>query len=123
MLPTPLPPRVATEPLPVSVEHQAEQSDRPPAADQLTVDVVPTWNDLTERWSRMQAYWTATPFQSAHWQSIWYGTFGGIPGIEPLLVAVCDQRSGRDVLLLPLIRRRSGSMSVIEFADLWATDC
>jgi CelD/BcsL family acetyltransferase involved in cellulose biosynthesis len=122
MLSTPTPPLVATEPLSVSVEFQAEQSDRLPLADQLTADVVPTWDELAERWNRMQVYGIATPFQNAHWQSIWYGTFGGTPGIEPLLVAVRDRRSGRDVLLLPLIRRRLGSMSVIEFADLWATD-
>jgi CelD/BcsL family acetyltransferase involved in cellulose biosynthesis len=119
---TPKPPRVATDPLFGSVALHAEQSDRLQLAGQLAVDVVPTWDELAERWNRMQAYGTATPFQSAHWQSTWYGTFGGIPGIEPLLVAVCDQRWGRDVLLLPLIRRRLGSMSIIEFADLWATD-
>src|SRR5262245_42924343 len=106
---TPMPPRVATEPLSVSVGPHAEQSDCLPLPDQLTVDVVPTWGDLAERWNRMQAYGTATPFQNAHWQSIWYGTFGGMPGVEPLLVAVHDQRSGRDVLLLPLIRRQLGS--------------
>jgi CelD/BcsL family acetyltransferase involved in cellulose biosynthesis len=122
MLSSPIPPGFVSEPASVSEGLDAGQSDRLPLADQFTVDIAPTWDALAERWNRMQAHGASTPFQSAHWQSIWYGTFGGNPDIEPLLVAVCDQRSGRDILLLPLIRRRLGSMHVIEFADLWVTD-
>jgi CelD/BcsL family acetyltransferase involved in cellulose biosynthesis len=37
-------------------------------------------------------------------------------------VAVTDAHSGQDVLLLPLVRRPTGRLRSIEFADLWAAD-
>jgi CelD/BcsL family acetyltransferase involved in cellulose biosynthesis len=86
------------------------------------VEVVSKWEALAARWSRMQARGIATPFQNARWQSIWYGVFGRMPDVDPVLVAVSDQRAGEDILLLPLIRRRVGSTRIIEFADLWVTD-
>jgi CelD/BcsL family acetyltransferase involved in cellulose biosynthesis len=88
----------------------------------FNVDVASSWEALATRWSRMQARGLATPFQNARWQSIWYGVFGRMPDVDPLLVAVSDQRSGEDILLLPLIRRRVFSKQIIEFADLWVTD-
>src|SRR5262245_6152041 len=87
------------------------------------VEIVPSLAEMAPRWARLQQQCPGTPFQQVHWLGNWYGVFGGRPGIEPILIAVSERESGRDVMLIPLIRRRSGATSTIEFADLWVTDC
>jgi CelD/BcsL family acetyltransferase involved in cellulose biosynthesis len=86
------------------------------------VEITSSWGAIAPRWMTLQGRGIGTPFQHAHWMATWYGAFGALPDIEPVLVAVNDARSARDVLLIPLVRRMVGSLRVIEFADLWSTD-
>ena len=86
------------------------------------VEIALSWDAIAARWTALQDRAFGTPFQHAHWMSTWYGVFGALPGVEPILVAVTDTRSDRDVLLIPLVRRTLGSLRTIEFADLWSTD-
>jgi CelD/BcsL family acetyltransferase involved in cellulose biosynthesis len=86
------------------------------------VEIAASWETVAPRWAALQGRGFGTPFQHAHWMMTWYGVFGALPEIEPTLVAVSDARSGRDVLLIPLVRRMVGLLRVIEFADLWSTD-
>jgi CelD/BcsL family acetyltransferase involved in cellulose biosynthesis len=86
------------------------------------VEIASSWDAVAPRWAALQGRGVGTPFQHAHWMATWYGVFGALPEIEPVLVAVNDARSSRDMLLIPLVRRMVGSLRVIEFADLWSTD-
>jgi CelD/BcsL family acetyltransferase involved in cellulose biosynthesis len=62
------------------------------------VEVLPTWQHVAPRWLRLQGQGFGTPFQQANWLATWYGVFGELPGIEPVLVAVSDRRSGDDIM-------------------------
>lgn len=86
------------------------------------IEIVAAWDRIAPRWLRLQERGFGTPFQQAHWLTTWYGVFGELPEIEPVIVAVSDKRSGEDVLFIPLVRRTVGSLRTIEFADLWITD-
>jgi CelD/BcsL family acetyltransferase involved in cellulose biosynthesis len=86
------------------------------------VEVFPTWQHVEPRWLRLQEQGFGTPFQQAQWLAPWYAVFGETPGIEPVLVAVSERRSGDDIMLIPLIRRTVGATRTIEFADLGVTD-
>lgn len=90
---------------------------------EFRVDLVPDWSQFEPRWQALGASGVATPFQSAEFLRLWYATFVRLPRIEPVLVAVVDAASGRDLLLLPLIRQSEAWHTTISFADLWATDC
>lgn len=63
----------------------------------------------------------SSPFHSLAWVRAWYTTLGETDGRRPLLVAVRDRDSGADLMLLALSSRRSGGLSIVEFAD--ATVC
>jgi CelD/BcsL family acetyltransferase involved in cellulose biosynthesis len=86
------------------------------------VEIASSWQQIAPRWLQLQERGHGTPFQQAHWLETWYGVFAAQPDIEPVLVAVSDRRSGRDLMLLPLVRRTAGSTCTIEFADLQVTD-
>ena len=63
----------------------------------------------------------ATPFQHPEWLDAFYAAAAADTSVEPLLVTVCNEL-GEVALRLPLIKRRKGNLSVIEFADLGMTD-
>lgn len=86
------------------------------------VEIANSWEAFAPRWIQLQGRGVSTPFQSAKWLNAWYGAFCESSEIEPVLVAVMDVHSGHDVLLLPLVRRPTGRLRSIEFADLWTAD-
>lgn len=79
------------------------------------------WMDAEARWTRLAATADALPFQRAAWLGAWYRHCSG-RGVEPLLIFVQDERTGADVLGLPLVRFREGAKRVIAFADRGLTD-
>lgn len=86
------------------------------------VEIANSWQAVERRWIGLQREGVCTPFQNANWLSAWYDAFGQSPDIEPVLAAVTEVQSGKDVLLIPLVRRRVGQLRMIEFADLWTAD-
>jgi CelD/BcsL family acetyltransferase involved in cellulose biosynthesis len=86
------------------------------------VDIAGSWPAFAERLRRLACANHGSPFQSASWLDAWYAALGQRADVEPVLVGVRDSATGADALLLPLIRRRSGPVQSIEFADLWVTD-
>ncbi|MDB6000146.1 MAG: family N-acetyltransferase, partial [Rhizobacter sp.] len=72
-----------------------------------------------EHWAALQSQ-ARTPFQTAGWLRSWYATLGRMPGHAPLCVSV--MRNGEPVMLLPLVARQSGGLSVVSFADEDVTD-
>jgi CelD/BcsL family acetyltransferase involved in cellulose biosynthesis len=81
-----------------------------------------SWEDFAQRWQRLAASNLGSPFQNANWLDAWFATLGRRTDIEPVLVSVSDPVSQVDLLLLPLVRRRSGPVRIVEFADLWVSD-
>ncbi len=64
----------------------------------------------------------STPFQSQVWLEAWYTTLGQQPNIIPAPCIVHDRETAAPLLLLPLIIRRAGTVSSVEFADLGVSD-
>ena len=64
----------------------------------------------------------ATPFQHPVWLDRLYARVVPRVGAEPAVVTLRSRRDGRLVVVLPLVRRRSAGIKVIEFADLAVTD-
>lgn len=81
------------------------------------------WETFERRWRALESIGHTSPFQRTEWLRHWYGSFTRHGSVDPLLVAVTDLRSGEDVMLLPLIVRSRGLLSIVEFADLGVTDC
>jgi CelD/BcsL family acetyltransferase involved in cellulose biosynthesis len=88
----------------------------------FNVEIANSWQAIAPRWLQLQREGLSTPFQNVGWLTAWYGVFCQSPHIEPVLVAVQDARSGKDILLIPLVRRTSRFLRSIEFADLWTAD-
>ena len=86
------------------------------------VDVITDLTAARSRWEALQSQGAATPFQSFIWVSTLADTVGRSLGAETFVVIVRDPHSGRDLLLLPLVRRRLGPTRIIEFADLGISD-
>ncbi|MGH8080917.1 MAG: GNAT family N-acetyltransferase [Lysobacter sp.] len=81
--------------------------------------------DVDEALARWQA-WTdtgaiASVFQTPQWLAAWYATLGAQPGREALLVSVQD-RDGRLLMALPLVRETHAGLVRIVFADLGVSD-
>lgn len=64
----------------------------------------------------------ATAFQHPLWLHHLYTMLLNLGSDEPLVVTVRSQADGRLLLVLPLVRRRVGLMTVVEFADLGVSD-
>lgn len=88
----------------------------------FTIEVATSWSDVEATWSGLPPEAFLTPFQGADWLGSWYGTVGSRAGVDPLIVLARDTASGELALALPLVRRRHGRSSLIEFADLGVTD-
>ena len=74
------------------------------------------------RWERMQTYGASTPFQSFAWVSALIETVGRTQGAEPFILFVKDGRSGDDLMLLPLVRRRWQMLRFLELPDFGVGD-
>jgi CelD/BcsL family acetyltransferase involved in cellulose biosynthesis len=86
---------------------------RPP---EFRVEFVRDLNEAAARWN---AGGHRTSFQHHHWLSAWYGAFGTI---APLIAIISDAQTGRQLALLPMIRRVQNGIRIVEFADLDLTD-
>ncbi|WP_045836259.1 GNAT family N-acetyltransferase [Hyphomicrobium sp. 99] len=88
----------------------------------ISVEIASSWDAISERWQVLELEAYASPFQTAHWIGNWYETLGSTDAVEPLIVSVVEKSSGRDLMMIPLVRRSENGVKHIEFADLWVTD-
>ena len=87
----------------------------------VSVEIASTWSSVANRWQALERHAFASPFQTAHWIGNWYESFAPT-GVEPVIVSVVEQSSGRDLMMIPLMRHSQSGIRRIEFADLWITD-
>jgi CelD/BcsL family acetyltransferase involved in cellulose biosynthesis len=83
------------------------------------VEILADWKQAAARWG---AFSPPTAFQNPQWYEAWYAAFADTDGVSPVVAIVTDAATGEPAVLLPLIRRREGSIRIIEFADLELTD-
>jgi CelD/BcsL family acetyltransferase involved in cellulose biosynthesis len=96
---------------------EIEQLDgRVSSSSEIQVDFVRDWKQAA---SRLDAGSYRTTFQHGHWLSAWYGAFRVV---SPLIAIVSDAGTGRDIAIVPLIRRVQRGIRIVEFADLGLTD-
>jgi len=88
-------------------------------ASGFRVELMPDWKAAAACWSDISP---STPFQHPQWYAAWYDAFATADGIEPLIAVIVDASTGEQAALLPLIRRRQNSITIVEFADLDLTD-
>jgi CelD/BcsL family acetyltransferase involved in cellulose biosynthesis len=80
------------------------------------VEFVRDWKQAALRWNGAGL---ATTFQHGRWLEAWYAAFDTV---SPLIAIVSDAVTGRQVALVPLIRRTQRGVRIVEFADLGLTD-
>lgn len=99
--------------------HLGEMRDRAASRGgrRYVAELASSWRDVRDDWSG-----TGTLFQGIGWLGSWYDELSSYQGVTPLPVTVRDPASGEVALRLPLVLRRDGDLSVIEFADLGLTD-
>ena len=85
-------------------------------ASKIQVDFVRDWRQAS---SRLGAGSHHTIFQHGHWLSAWYDAFRAV---SPLIAVVSDAATGREIAVVPLIRRVQRGIRIVEFADLGLTD-
>ena len=84
------------------------------------VAVEPLFDFLSGEYALLFGDSRATAFQHPHWLDALYRKLAPALNARPLIVTV--RRQGRLALLLPLVRRRYGTLRVVEFADLGVSD-
>jgi len=77
---------------------------------------------LSEEYAALFRLSCASAFQHPTWLDRLYGRLAPALGAEPLVITARDRADGRLAMVLPLVRRRRGTMRVIEFADLRVSD-
>lgn len=87
-----------------------------------SVRIAPSWRELADSLCPPPGHDQPTPFQAGPWLAAWYDTLAARDDVTPLPIDIYDATSGRTLAGLPLIRRRQGDLTVIEFADLSITD-
>jgi CelD/BcsL family acetyltransferase involved in cellulose biosynthesis len=79
--------------------------------------------DFVRDWKQAEACWAGgghrTAFQHRYWLEAWYGAF---TDASPLIAIITDNATDQQVALLPLIRRVSSGVRIVEFADIGVTD-
>ena len=80
------------------------------------VEIESSFASRLDLWESMARMGHALPFQSRAWLQAWGEAFGQELGSEILAVTIRD-RDGNPVLALPLVKRRVGLLTSIEFAD------
>lgn len=87
----------------------------------VSIEFASAWSAVSDRWQALERHAFASPFQTAHWIGNWYDSFTAT-GVEPVIVNVVERSSGRDLMMIPLMRHSQNGIRRIEFADLWITD-
>jgi CelD/BcsL family acetyltransferase involved in cellulose biosynthesis len=77
---------------------------------------------LSDEYAALFRMSCATAFQHPLWLDRLYGRVVPALGAEPLVITARQASDGRLAMVLPLLRRRRGTMRVIEFADLRVSD-
>jgi CelD/BcsL family acetyltransferase involved in cellulose biosynthesis len=85
-------------------------------ASGFRVDFVRDWKQAVSRWN---GGGDGATFQHHHWLDAWYGAF---EAAFALIAIISDATTGRQVALVPLIRRVQSGIRIVEFADLGLTD-
>jgi CelD/BcsL family acetyltransferase involved in cellulose biosynthesis len=75
-----------------------------------------------ERWELMESEGAATPFQSFAWVSTLDRTVARSLSAETFVLFVRAVSSGRDLMLLPLVRRALGPARIVELPDFGVSD-
>ena len=85
------------------------------------VDRLDDPEDFVQRCQRLQGSGPAL-FQHSSWLRSWYACLGQQDGVEPLLLSARPVGAQADALLIPLVKRREGLLTVVEHADGGITD-
>lgn len=96
-------------------------SNRGSSRPQLRGEFASSLENFLERWNTLNGT-RPSAFQSSGWLEAWYTTIGAQPGVAALWLCIFNDATRDDVLLLPLVSRRKGSVSIVEMADLGVTD-
>jgi CelD/BcsL family acetyltransferase involved in cellulose biosynthesis len=83
------------------------------------------WSDIEpirSRWKAIEANGVSTPFQSYAWVSALLESVGRSFDAELHIVIVKDRKSGEDLMLLPLVRRRAQLLRFLEIPDFSVSD-
>lgn len=86
------------------------------------VRLEPAFHFLSEEYGQLFERASATAFQHPIWLHRLYRDLAPRLGAEPLIVAARRRGTGELAMVLPLVRRKRGSLRVIEFADLEVSD-
>ncbi len=89
--------------------------------DAYRIEIAARYEDAAPRWRALREAGSSLAFQSETWLSSWYEHVGR-GDAEPLFATLVDRASGRDLMGLPLVRRRMGRLRAIEFVDAGLTD-
>jgi CelD/BcsL family acetyltransferase involved in cellulose biosynthesis len=84
------------------------------------VAVEPLFNFLSGEYAELFAASRATAFQHPRWLHAVYRTL--LPGANAAPLIITVRRDNRLIMLLPFVRRRYGTLRVIEFADFGVSD-
>jgi CelD/BcsL family acetyltransferase involved in cellulose biosynthesis len=86
------------------------------SAPAIQVELLRDWKRAA---ARLNGASHRTPFQHRTWLGAWYDAFRNV---APLIAVVFDTANGRDLAVVPLIRRLRRGIRVAEFADLGLSD-
>src|ERR1041384_4084659 len=97
-------------------------SSRVPHGDLLVLEVAvePLFDFLSGEYAQLFAWSRATAFQHPRWLDALYRKLAPAVNADPVIVTV--RREGHLAMLLPLVRRRYGTLAAIQFADLGGSD-
>jgi len=88
----------------------------------VDVDVFDELSAVRADWAALESSGACTPFQTMAWLEPWYAHVAPHFAAGPLFVRVRDHATGAPIMLLPLVKRRHAGLTVVEFADLGASD-
>lgn len=86
---------------------------------------IETWSDIEpirSRWKAIESSGVSTPFQSCAWVSALLESVGRSFDAELHIVIVKERKSGEDLMLLPLVRRRAQLLRFLEIPDFSVSD-
>jgi CelD/BcsL family acetyltransferase involved in cellulose biosynthesis len=88
----------------------------------IDIDVITDLTAAQARWEALERDGAATPFQSFAWISTLARTVGRAFFAEIFVLIVREVATGRDLMLLPLVRRPLGPIRMIELPDFGVSD-
>ena len=102
-----------------------------PAIESARIEIFDNLQAAEPAWRQLESLGAlTTPYQRFEWISLWHRHVGNSEGIEPLIVVATDAFS-MPLFVLPLARRRKGSITIAGFfggrhtnlnAGIWRRD-